>query len=88
MGPYGNDFGNYPKSHKVDVILGEMMSEDKEYNIVLMKDVIMKMKQNAKGYWIAEVRVQNNDVVETANMMQEALDHITAETMRRNIDES
>lgn len=53
-----------------------------------MKDVIMKMKQNAKGYWIAEVRVQNNVVHKAAKMMKNALDHITAETMRRNIDES
>jgi len=63
------------------------MPEEKE-NIILMKDVIMKMKQNAKGVWLAEVRVQADDTVEAQTLIKDALDIVTAETLRRNLDES
>jgi hypothetical protein len=64
------------------------MPEENKENIVIMKDVIMKMKQNAKGVWLAEVRVQANDTVEAQTMIKDALDIVTAETLRRNLDES
>ena len=53
-----------------------------------MKDVIMKMKQNAKGVWLAEVRVQADDTADAQTMIKDALDIVTAETLRRNLDES
>ena len=63
------------------------MPEEKE-NIIVMKDVIMKMKQNAKGVWLAEVRVQADDTADAQTMIKDALDIVTAETLRRNLDES
>ena len=63
------------------------MPEEKE-NIIVMKDVIMKMKQNAKGVWLAEVRVQADDTADAQTMIKDALDIVTAETLSRNLDES
>tara|TARA_Y100000401_G_scaffold63880_1_gene50759 strand:+ start:3934 stop:4131 length:198 start_codon:yes stop_codon:yes gene_type:complete len=65
-----------------------MPNEDKDNNVIVMKDVVMKMKQNAKGVWLAEVRVQADNTSEAQDMIKDALDIVTAETLRRNLDES
>lgn len=70
------------------ITIGEREMPEEKENIILMKDVIMKMKQNAKGVWLAEVRVQADDTVEAQTLIKDALDIVTAETLRRNLDES
>ena len=65
-----------------------MPNEEKDNNVIVMKDIVMKMKQNAKGVWLAEVRVQADNTSEAQDMIKDALDIVTAETLRRNIDES
>ena len=64
------------------------MKEEKDNNVIVMKDIVMKMKQNAKGVWLAEVRVQADNISEAQDMVKDALDIVTAETLRRNLDES
>ena len=65
-----------------------MPNEEKDNNVIVMKDIVMKMKQNAKGVWLAEVRVQADNTSEAQDMIKDALDIVTAETLRRNLDES
>ena len=57
------------------------MADDKDMNI---KDIVVKLKQNAKGEWLGEVRVQTNDLDNLQQMLTDAMDNVTAEKVRRN----
>ena len=60
------------------------MADDKDMNI---KDIVVKLKQNAKGEWLGEVRVQTNDLDNLQQMLTDAMDIVTAEKVRRNTHE-
>ena len=52
-----------------------------------IKDIVVKLKQNAKGEWLGEVRVQTNDLDNLQQMLTDAMDIVTAEKVRRNTHE-
>jgi len=53
----------------------------------VLKDIVVKLKQNAKGEWLGEVRVQTNDIGNLQQMLTDAMDIADAEKTRRNAKE-
>ena len=53
----------------------------------VLKDIVVKLKQSAKGQWLAEVRVQTNDIDNLQQLLTDAMDIADAEKTRRNAKE-
>ena len=53
----------------------------------VLKDIVVKLKQSAKGQWLAEVRVQTTDIDNLQQLLTDAMDIADAEKTRRNAKE-
>ena len=53
----------------------------------VLKEIVVQLKQSAKGQWLAEVRVQTNDIDNLQQLLTDAMDIADAEKTRRNAKE-